>query len=160
MEFRSQSFWGQEQFFDIFLYTANNDTKASKCHYKTHSKLVLLLGTGDRLHLDSTSLLSNDKRKKESKQFFCFRNLRPSAAEELQNCTVFTTIFYPSYSSLLIIYVPRVMLELRVKVRPCRVSKISKSGAAGTLALRTCDSHHAQLIALSFQGTSAAYRAI
>lgn len=82
--FRSQAFWGQEHFFDIFLYTANNDTKASKYHDKTQSKLVLQLGTGDRLHLDSTFLLSNDKKKKkESKQFCCFHNLRPSAAEEL-----------------------------------------------------------------------------
>lgn len=70
LDLRSQAFWGQEEFFDIFLYTANNDTKASKYHYKTHSKLVLQLGTGERLHLDSTFLLSNDKKKKKSQNNF------------------------------------------------------------------------------------------
>lgn len=70
-------------FFDISLYTANNDTKASKYHYKTHSKLVLQLGTGERLHLDSNFLLFNDKKKKRVKTILLFPYLRPSAAEEL-----------------------------------------------------------------------------
>lgn len=38
LDFGSQAFWGQKLFFDIFLYTANNDTKASKYHYKIVSQ--------------------------------------------------------------------------------------------------------------------------
>lgn len=48
-----------------------------------HNKLVLQLGTEDTLHSDSTFLLFNDKKKKESKLFglCCLQNLQPSSAE-------------------------------------------------------------------------------
>lgn len=49
------------------LYNANTDIRASKCNYKTSNKLVLQLGTRDRLHLASTSLFFKQQEKKRVK---------------------------------------------------------------------------------------------
>lgn len=94
------------------------------------NKLVIQLGTGDRLHLASTFLLFKEKKKKEPKLFdlCCFCNPQPSSAELWNSLHSVYYSFFPTYSNLLIICMPGV--KLKMKVGSCRVPKICRSRAA------------------------------
>lgn len=134
--FRSQAFWGRDWVFDMSLYNANTDIRASKCNYKTSNKLVLQLGTRDRLHLLLLLFFSSSRRKKESKLFglCCFCNPQPSSAELWNSLYSLYHSFLRWLANLLVIYMPGVKLKLRVKVESGRVPKICKSGAAEHLS--------------------------
>lgn len=77
------------------LYNANTDIRASKCNYKTSNKLVLQLGTRDRLHLASTSFQAAGEKKSQNYLAYAVSVTHGLHLQSFETpCTAFTTVFY------------------------------------------------------------------